>query len=376
MEVVIVGAGVVGMFAAYYLEREGIDVTLIDKHGLGHGSVHAAGLIEPYRFDRMNTAEMILKMLEYARRGVTRVRRVNKEWLVQLLRNLNRNPPEEAWEVMRTMATFSLMEYARMSEEENDFNYRHQGLYEVYSDRTKMERALEEEAKSPFRNRVELVDFPPFAGALYYPGLSHLSTELFVERMRRELRNVKLILGEVSSVEGDTVKLPSREVRGDVIVLTAGLSLSTVLPLTPFKGYGYRVVGRGPGVPTVLAEEGVAIVPLEGWYKITWGFEADYEDGVRELRNNPLVRVEKVIDASCGHRPCSPDGFPILFRSANVVAATGNCRLGWSYAPAMGKYAADLVLGRTRSYPYLDRYKFLWTSYPESSLALLNTQTH
>jgi len=356
VSVVVVGGGVVGMFTAYYLRKEGIEVTLVESNGLGHGSVHAAGLIEPYRFDRINTTQMVAKMFNYMRRGITKVRKINKEWLSQLLLTLNREPPPESWEIMKEMASFSLREYAKMSEERDDFGYSQEGLYEVYGSKEKIEEAIQEERRSPFRSKVEVRDFQGFAGALYYPELSHVSTELFVERMKRELNGIKLVKAKANSIYGSTVNTQSGEVKGDTVVISTGISLSSILPITAFKGYGYRVKGTGTNVPAVLAEEGVAVVPLKNWFKVTWGFEADYGPELSSLRENPLVKVESVVDATCGHRPCSPDGFPILFKKGEVVVATGNCRLRWSYGPAMGKYAADLALNRVDRYPYLDRY--------------------
>jgi len=53
-----------------------------------------------------------------------------------------------------------------------------------------------------------------------------------------------------------------------------------------------------------------------------------------------------VLDAKIGYRPCTPDGFPIVDKIGDVIVATGNCRLGWTFGPAMGKLAADMALGK------------------------------
>ena len=115
MRVAVVGGGIVGLFAAYYLKRDGAEVTIFEREYLGRGSLHAAGLIEPYRFDRINSLGMIVKMLRYMTRGITRVRQVDPLWLKALLRTLNRSPPQEAWERAKWMAEFSLKEYRRLA---------------------------------------------------------------------------------------------------------------------------------------------------------------------------------------------------------------------------------------------------------------------
>lgn len=47
MKIAIVGAGIVGSTAAYYLSKEkGVEVTVFD-HGLGQATKAAAGIISP-----------------------------------------------------------------------------------------------------------------------------------------------------------------------------------------------------------------------------------------------------------------------------------------------------------------------------------------
>ena len=46
-DVVVVGAGVVGCSVAYYLSRQGADVKLVEREGIGSGaSTHATGAKE------------------------------------------------------------------------------------------------------------------------------------------------------------------------------------------------------------------------------------------------------------------------------------------------------------------------------------------
>ena len=50
MKVAIIGAGIVGSTAAYYLSKEAkVDVTVYD-HGVGQATKAAAGIISPWFF--------------------------------------------------------------------------------------------------------------------------------------------------------------------------------------------------------------------------------------------------------------------------------------------------------------------------------------
>ncbi len=351
MRVAIVGGGIVGLFVAYYLKGE--EITIYEREELGAGSVHAAGLIEPFRFDRINSIGMIKKMLRFRRRGVTVMKEVDRNWLNVLLRELDREPPQEAWETMREMASFSLKEYKRMAEERNDFLYREDGLLEVYSSREGLEKGLEEERNSPFKNKFEETEVKGFAGGIFFPELARVSTEKFVERMKREI-NANVKRGEVESL--DQLK------DFDVIVLASGVNVRKFVnvPLTAFRGVGFRVEGEPIiDAPFVHVESGIAVSPLD-YVKVTGGFDADFSSQDRRediLRSaSPLVNVKRVVDVKWGLRPCSPDGFPIIGRSGNVIVATGACRLGWSYGPSMGYYASRLARGEMTDYGYISRF--------------------
>jgi len=355
LKVAIIGGGIVGSFIAYYLSREGVDVTIYEKSSLGSGSVHAAGLIEPYRFDKINTTGMIKKMLSYVGKKVTIVKQLNPEWIKSLLSILNKEPPQEAWDIIRRMATFSLKEYKRMAEEVNDFDYEENGLLEIYQDRLNLEHGVEEEKRNPFNPKFEVIDVKGFSGAIYFPELSKLNTYKFMERMKRELKGVKIEIREI-------VNLDEISKGYDTVVLSAGVWLSKLgMPITSFKGYGYRVSGEMlVKYPSVISELGVAVVKNSDHIKITGGFDADFSADVERAKifldaGGCLAKIDKVYDLSMGYRPCSPDGFPIIGRVGQFVISTGACRLGWSFGPSMGKFTADLVLDRVKSYGYLSR---------------------
>ncbi|BFI76917.1 FAD-dependent oxidoreductase [Sulfurisphaera ohwakuensis] len=364
MKVGIVGGGIVGLFTAYYLLKEEAEVTIFEKDFLGSGSIHAAGLIEPYRFDRINTTGMIIKMLKYMSKRVTSLKSLNKAWVIELFKNLDKEPPSEAWETMREMALFSLKEYKRLAEEKNDFDYEESGLLEIYSDEKEFEKGIIEEKKSPFRPKFEIMEIKGFAGGIYFPELSKVDTHKFIDRITKEIKDAKVVNVSVDKVSKDgKVYYAGKEEKFDKVVLSAGVWLKNIgLPITAFKGYGYRVKGEMKvNYPSVLAELGVAVVKNSDFIKITGGFDGDFStDSSRaEIFLNyakSLVNISYVYDLYMGYRPCSPDGFPVIGKIGNVVISTGACRLGWSYAPSMGNMTSDLVLDRKNEFGYLSRF--------------------
>lgn len=367
MRVCIIGGGIIGLFTAYYLLREGIkEITIYEKDRLGSGSVHAAGLIEPYRFDKINSMKMIIKMIKYYINKSTKIKEVDKEWLKELLRTLGKEPPNDAWELLKNMALYSLSEYERFAEEKNDFDFEKSGLLEIHESLKELELAVEEEKRSPFSNKFEVVDIKGYAGAIYFPDLSKLDTEKFIKRIVREIDGVKVINDEVidlNIIDGSIITKSGKNEKYDEIVLSAGIWCKKFVPITSFKGYGIVNKARSPfPKPAVLAERGIAIVENTDNTKITFGFDADFssihDDRLNYFYYNleNIIKEFKPIKILFGFRPCSPDGFPIIGKKHKITIATGACRLGWSYAPAIGYYAVQLVLNRIKDYGYISRY--------------------
>src|SRR5699024_9322032 len=55
-KIIIIGGGIAGASSAYYLSKEGVDVTLIDRSDTGQATDAAAGIICPWLAQRRNKA--------------------------------------------------------------------------------------------------------------------------------------------------------------------------------------------------------------------------------------------------------------------------------------------------------------------------------
>ncbi len=136
MKVAVVGGGIVGLFTAYHLEKEGVDVTLFEEGAPGAGSVHAAGIIEPQTAYRTNTISFLRRVWRFWKGGTCTFRGVDPSWLVETLRQLERTPLEGMETVLRELAETSLAQYAALALERNDFDYTELGLIERFDDPT------------------------------------------------------------------------------------------------------------------------------------------------------------------------------------------------------------------------------------------------
>ncbi len=365
-QVVVVGGGITGLFCAYYLAKEGASVTLVERGGLGEGSVHAAGLIEPGTFYQINNWRYLRDALRFARRGALRLRTLEPRWALSYIRHFNEPLDQGGRELLAQMSSYSVSEYRRLSEEDSSWSYSEPGLLEVYEDKRSYNAALDGlTSKSGWRQ----VDFEGYAGGIVFEDVGLVVTEKFVERMTRELEasKVKVIHAEARRVEVDgSVQVDGDVLRPERTIVAAGTACRRLgVPVTAVGGVGYRFTlcsqAKGLERPLIVYERALAVAWTQGWLKVTEGLDFDFTapkpDAARVLGHlKRLVGDADLLDARHGFRPCSPDGLPVVGGRDRLVVATGGFRLGWSFAPAIARRAVDLTLGRGSGHPRLARY--------------------
>lgn len=362
MRAIVVGGGIVGLFTAYYLRREGVDVVVVDRQSLGETSRAAAGILEFTRFkiNRINVKGYPTSYLSMLSRGTARIRHIDLKWLMAYARVYDRDPGPETWEQIRDMGKFSWSEYRRLAEEKNDFDYAEEPLYELVKD---VEREAEELRRDPLNPKFEVSELEG-RPAIAYLEAAKLSTDLAVERLISEA-DARHVRASADEIGDGYVVVAGKRVEADLVVVAAGWRTAKLLgaPVAPFKGYGYRLkTAQRPRAMFIdLADTGIAVVPLSGWVKVTGRFDLDstedHSPSAKVLEGaRKLFGDVEVIDVAVGYRPCTPDGLPILEKiGERLVVATGACRLGWTFGPAMGKLAADLGLGRLKSTSFTSR---------------------
>jgi D-proline dehydrogenase len=364
VRVAVVGGGIVGIFAAWFLAQEGAEVTVFERGPLGAGSVHAAGIIEPGTAYRTNTIAFLRRVYRFWRSGTCTFRRADARWLVESARQLERAPAGSSESVLREISDTSVATYAALARAANDFEYSEGGLVERFDDRTHFEEesgvALAQRATVP----VEVRAANGHAGELRFPTVSWLHTEKFVARMAKELSDVAVEQRTVERVELDgTVRADGAIRQYDSVAVCAGVGCRKLgVPLTGVRGYGWRGRVRSPPEQALIyVDRGIAVVPFPDEVKVTGGWDFDLSesgfhvptvlDAAREAAG-----LETISDFKQGSRPCTPDGLPTVGRSGRLVVATGGFRLGWSFAPGLGRRAASLCLGRAENDPFLARY--------------------
>jgi D-amino-acid dehydrogenase len=147
--VVIIGGGIVGLSAAFYLRRSGCNVTVVDKNNfLDNCSYGNAGYVCPSHFIPLATPGIVkqgLKWMFDSRSPFYVQPRLNWpliEWGIRFIRSANHKQVEAAAVPLRDIALLSQHEYESWTKLPGfEFAYEHKGLMEIFQTEDKAEHA-------------------------------------------------------------------------------------------------------------------------------------------------------------------------------------------------------------------------------------------
>ena len=345
-KVAIVGAGIVGATAAYYLSKEAdIEVTVFD-HGYGQATKAAAGIISPWFSKRRNKAWY-------------KMARLGADFYVDLLADLEKTGQKV------------------------DF-YQRSGVFLLKKDDSKLEElydlALQRRDESPLIGELAILDqaaasslFPGLKGferLLYASGGARVDGQLLVGRLL-EASQVKVVKKEVSL----TPLLSGYQIDNqmfDQVILSTGAWLGHILePLgyevdvRPQKGQlrDYQVEQDMGAYPVVMPEGEWDLIPFPGG-KLSLG--ATHENDMRfdlTVDKNllqqmaeaaspfyPSLKDTMISGERVGIRAYTSDFSPFFGQVPNlsgVYTASGLGSSGLTTGPIIGYHLAQMLQGRS-----------------------------
>jgi len=402
----VVGAGVVGLNAAYELRRRGFDVSVLERDPAGHAATsHGnAGIVVPSHFVPLAAPGVVAQALRWMLDPMSpfyvrpRPSLELARWGWRFLRSANAAHVARAAPLLLTLNLASRRRYeALVAELGVDVGFTRRGLLLLCHG----ERGLEEEARGAATARgmgldavvldaVEVRALEPgieldVVGAVHVRDDAHLDPGATMRALRARLeqdgvrfRNgaeVTGVRGPSGGVEVDVVGSDGPRVEAaDALVLAGGSwsaalarQLGLRLPLQPGKGYALTIERPSQRLRTaaILVEARAAATPLGDRLRIGGTMEiAGFDprlspsriEGIKRAAGRYFPRLPRAeLDAAApwmGFRPVSPDGLPYLGRAPrqpNVVVATGHAMMGFSLGPISGQLVAELVAGEPPS---------------------------
>ncbi|MEX0647801.1 MAG: FAD-dependent oxidoreductase [Balneolaceae bacterium] len=395
--VIIIGAGVAGLFTAYYLYKAGLDVKVIDKDsGKDNCSYGNAGMIVPSHIIPLSSPGIISKGLKWMFDPESpfyirpRLSLELLQWGWAFKKASTDKHVEQSGPVLRDLLIASrelLIELE--SEEKFEFGFEKKGLFMFCNTEYGLQHEIEAAEKAQalgvpakILTAEEVKEMEPglemdIIGAAYYPKDAHLHPGTLLDKLRTYLihHGVEFEFHtEIVSAQTENKRVASIESSdgqkwsGGTFIICAGAWSAPLARIFGKKllmqaGKGYSITLKNPKKRPqncgILAEKKVTMTPMYNMLRFAGTMEiAGTDTSINSKKISGLKKsvCEYLPDFNMsdlegqkvwtGLRPCSPDGLPYvgaLSGFSNLFISTGHAMMGMSLAPSCGKMVADLI---------------------------------
>lgn len=394
-KVIIIGGGIMGLCSAYYLQKEGHQVSVIDQSNMDAGASYVnAGYLSPSHIIPLSAPGVMKQGLKWMLNPASplyikpRLDADFLKWSYAFNKSCNPEHVKKAISPIKDLAVLSQELYNDIKEDEHfTFQYKKDGLLNL----CQTEKMLQKEvnaAKLATEAGLDVVEVNPeeikklepnvnlnVIGGVFYKCDAHTTPHEFMSEMKTYLNskgvafypNEKVEDLEVSNRRIIAIKTKNHKFTADEFVLAAGswsslLSKKLGINLLLQAGKGYRInTTRPTGIklPSILIESKVAVTPMNGFTRFAGTMEiAGINDKINKVRVDAianavtkyypeisLTEYEKN-DAASGLRPVSPDGLAYIGKSSkcpNLTIAAGHAMMGWSMGTGTGKIVSEII---------------------------------
>ncbi len=396
MKVGIIGGGIIGLSSAYYLNRSGHQVTIIEQSELKDGcSFGNAGMIVPSHLIPLAAPGMISKGIRWMFNSTSpfyvrpRFSGDLVKWGYHFYKAATKQHVEISAIALKEISLLSKAMYQQLAKElPFDFGYQERGLLMLYQTK---ETEHEEAETAKFANKhgieahilseLEIQKLEPDVkvkarGGVYFPGDAHITPQIFVSQLIQLLKMKGVVFQPSTSVQDFIVESNRiKEVKTDkgnftfdqIVIATGSWSglvskkLGLELPMQAGKGYSFTLpnVEKNIRFPSIFLEARVAITPMGNTlrfggtmeitgidHRISMNRVKGIVDSIPNYYPEMKVGMPKQEEVWHGLRPCSPDGLPYIGRTnkiKNLIIATGHSMMGLSLGPGTGKLVSEII---------------------------------
>jgi D-amino-acid dehydrogenase len=403
-KVSVIGAGIIGICSALWLQREGFEVTIIDPNPPGSGSSYGnAGGFSPASVVPMSMPGVLQQVPGYLtdpesplviRWGYLPT---IAPWLWRFVNAGRRERVEEQAKALRNLLgpVFDCLSILAKQAEAEHLIRREGMLYVYRSNESLKGDTLGWDLRR--RNGIafeqlsgkQITEFDPslsgnFKEAIFVPGNGHtidpqdLVQHLAQAAIRAGAKVIKAYARGFELTKGRLagVKLDGKVIPADAAVIACGAHSKTLtdglgdnIPLDTERGYHVllKTPEATPRIPVLDAERKFVATPMRAGLRVAGivefaGLKRPPDMGItRRLLGDtkamfPALREdypESEVSKWMGFRPSMPDSLPVIGRAQNcrdIVYAFGHGHAGMCGGPMTGKLVAELVADRPPSF--------------------------
>jgi D-amino-acid dehydrogenase len=352
-KIIVIGAGILGASTAYHLAKQGVEVTLVDRHDPGQATDAAAGIVCPWLSQRRNKA-----WYQLAKGGA--------HYYPALIAQLEKDG-------------------------EKVTGYKRVGAISLHGDVNKLEQMAERARKrredAPEIGVISILSpsettdlFPPLSGeygSVYISGGARVNGRAILKALISSAvrYGTTFLSGNAVLVRKDNrvigIELLGKTLFADQVIVTAGAwSKELLQPL----GFDFLVRPQKAQIihleitetdtnswPVVIPFDNQYIVTFENGRVVvgsTHENEAGFDNrvtagGITEILNKALkvapgLSNSSVLETRVGFRPFTPGFLPVigaLPHFAGIFVANGLGASGLTSGPYLGRELANYVLG-------------------------------
>ena len=392
--VAVIGAGFVGLSAAYWLVRDGHQVTLYDPAGAAGGaSFGNAGTFANYACIPVNNPTVFRDLPHYLLSGDSPLRLrwgylpQLMPWLLGFLRSSTTarytrsatalamllGRAQQGYDEMLTLS--SLHGFVRPRE--CLYLYSSVSTFEASLPTLELRRSLGVKTRILDQEAVQALEpslQPLFARGALFEGSWHLSDpSAFLQALQSWLVEQGMqvraaaVQGLQPQAHGVVLQTAEGSARHDYVAVCAGAHSKALaaqcgdhVPLEAERGYHLMFAGASHLVsrPVGWAERGFYMTPMAEGLRVAGtvelaGMGLQKHQGLLDLlrfsSQRALPQLGQPVAPWLGFRPTLPDGLPVLGRSSassRVVYAFGHQHIGLTLGGLSGMVVADQVAGR------------------------------
>lgn len=396
------GGGVVGVTTAYYLAKDGHDVTVIERQPelAMETSFQNAGLLavaHAFAWASPRAPKILLRSLWD--KDAALIFRLGLDprlylWSLKFLKNCT----AERYRV-NTMRKLRICKYSEQlmaqlkSDLKLEFDDLQKGLLYMFRDQAHMDQAAaaskfltDNGIKLELKNRDEAARIEPafepvkqlYVGALYCPTDASGDARIFTHKIGAEAAKLGVKFQYGTNVKGmragngkiEAVVTDKGEFTADNYVLSLGSfspqisrSVGVDLPIYPIKGYTVSFPCNDSNLTPAVGGIDEDLLVAWGKYGDTFrcGGKAEFAGYKTDFKPSDFSAILKtareMFPNACDWskpsywaclRPMTPDGPPLFgtAKYANLHLNTGHGHIGWTMACGSARMAADMIQGK------------------------------
>ena len=393
-KIAVIGAGIIGICSAYFLQKSGYKVTLIDHNepgsmtSSGHACTFADYACVPVNSPTIfkDLPSMLLKQDGPLAIDFGYVLK-NLPWTFSFLKNCRKDKVEHIASSLASFLNHSKLSYDQLFEEVNVSQYINNNetlyLYKTEKAYQAAKYSINLRKKNGVKirelNATEIYEMEPNIAPVYFCGLIFEGSRHTINPIKVSKKIFEKFLLNGGSFLNKKITAINNTAKGiiiisennafdfDNIIISAGawsnelaLMVGDKFPLNTERGYHVlfdnekKLISR----PVGWSQSGFYLIQIEE------GIRAAGTVEIAGLQKNPNPKRLKMIEKEArkviptlgkvkstwlGFRPTLPDSLPVIGQSGkdkNVFYAFGHQHLGWTLGAITGKAITELVNNR------------------------------